>query len=268
MERIEVSIPARNDEFPELARNEMLFLEGPKSRRFELFFAVKVFFQFIKGFRALHFIGPCITIFGSARFTKENTYYKLAQEVSGQLSKLGFTIMTGGGPGIMEAANRGAFEAGGMSVGCNIKLPREQEPNRYMHKWLTLDYFFVRKVLLLKYSYGFIVMPGGAGTMDEFFETLTLIQTGIIKDFPIVFIGKEFYAQLQNLLQFMKEQGTVSQEDFRHCLFTDSPEEATNHIRKYVLKNYDISKRLRPRRLLFEQLFNHRFRTASYQAGG
>ncbi len=249
-------IPAAHtsNSFPKLDKNEMLFMEGPRSRFFELGFAIRVFFQFIKGFRTLHFIGPCITVFGSARFSEDHPYYQLAREVADKLSKLGFTIMTGGGPGIMEAANRGAYEAGRMSVGCNIQLPFEQQHNPYMHKWLTLDHFFVRKVLLLKYSYGFIVMPGGAGTMDELFETLTLVQTGVIKDFPIVIMGKEFYKPLRDLLTHMVNEGTIAEDDCKFMMFTDSPEEAVNHIREYVLKNYDLCKRPRPRRFLFEKM--------------
>src|SRR6516162_2878647 len=132
---------------------ESVYLEGPRSRSFELRFAINVFWQFIKGFRSLNFIGPCITVFGSARFTEDNPYYAVAQEFGKRIAGIGFTTMTGGGPGIMEAANRGAFENGGYSVGCNIQLPLEQKPNDYMNKWVTIEYFFIRKVMLLKYSY-------------------------------------------------------------------------------------------------------------------
>lgn len=242
--------------FPELKMNELLFLEGPKSRLFELSFAFKVFFQLIKGFRTLHFVGPCITIFGSARFTEEHRYYQLAREVAAEISELGFTIMTGGGPGIMEAANRGAYEKGGRSIGCNIKLPFEQKPNPYMHKWLTFDYFFVRKVLLLKYSYGFVVLPGGAGTMDELFETLTLIQTATIRDFPIVIMGSDFYKPLQNLLQSMIKEGTISEQDCRFLKFTDSKQEAVEHLRQYILQNFDISKKPNPKQNFLDRIFS------------
>ena len=148
-----------------------VYLDGPKSRGFELSFAFRVFWQFIRGFRKLHFIGPCITVFGSARFKEDHKFYIAAREFGKRISELGFVTMTGGGPGIMEAANRGAFENGGISVGCNVQLPFEQHPNPYMNKWITFEHFFVRKVLLIKYSYAFIIMPGGFGTMDEFFET-------------------------------------------------------------------------------------------------
>ncbi len=129
--------------------------------------------EFVKGFRVLHYVGPCITVFGSARFGEDHRYYKLAYEVGKKISETGGTVLTGGGPGIMEAANRGAFENNGYSIGCNIKLPQEQQPNPYTHRSVYIRYFFVRKVLLVKYSYAFIIMPGGVGTMDEFFETLT-----------------------------------------------------------------------------------------------
>lgn len=152
----------------------------------------------------------------------------------------------------MEAANRGAFESGGVSVGCNIVLPHEQKSNPYMHKWVTMKYFFVRKVLLTKYSYGFVVMPGGVGTMDEFFETLTLIQTGTINDFPIVVIGREFYKDLLELLENMKVNKTISPEDLRYVLFTDDVSEAVEHIQQYIGENYQI-KKLKPRKILREK---------------
>ena len=164
---------------------------GPQSRWKELRFTFRILWEFIQGFRALHFVGPCVTIFGSARFKEGHTYYQLAREMGAAVSFLGFTVMTGGGPGIMEAANRGAQEAGGRSVGCNIRLPLEQEPNPYLDRFVTIDHFFVRKVMLFKYSYAFIMLPGGFGTMDEFFEALTLIQTGKIQNFPLVVMGTE-----------------------------------------------------------------------------
>src|SRR3989337_376827 len=169
-----------------------VFLDGPKSRSYELGFAFKVFKQFIRGFRMLHFVGPCITVFGSARFKEDHPYYQQAVEFGKRIAQMGFTTMTGGGPGIMEAANKGAFESGGQSVGCNIQLPFEQQANSYLHKSVTFEHFFVRKVLLIKYSYAFIIMPGGFGTMDEFFETLTLVQTKTLIQFPIVLFGKEY----------------------------------------------------------------------------
>lgn len=236
-------------------KDEIIFLEGPRPRRSELFFVLKVFKEFINGFRNLHFIGPCITVFGSARFKEDNPHYQKAVEVGKEIAKMGFTTMTGGGPGIMEAANRGAYQNGGRSVGCNIVLPHEQQPNPYLHKSLTFKYFFVRKVLLLKYSYGFVVMPGGAGTMDEFFETLTLIQTGVIRNFPIVLIGKEFFGELLEFVDKMIAVGTMSPTDRDLVLLTDSVEEGIEHIKKYVRENYEVRKAPRPKKWLFERLF-------------
>lgn len=228
------------------------YLEGPRSRWHEFQFAVYVLFEFIKGFRALHFVGPCITVFGSARFKEDHPNYAMAKDIGKKISAIGLTVMTGGGPGIMEAANRGAFENGGRSVGCNIHLPVEQKPNPYMHKWVTIKYFFIRKVLLVKYSYGFIVMPGGVGTMDEFFETLTLIQTATIKDFPIVMIGKEYYQDIWEMLQKMLAQKTISEDDLKLVLFTDDADEAVNHIQFYIKENYRI-KKTKPIRILGER---------------
>jgi hypothetical protein len=224
---------------------EPVYLEGPKSRGYELIFAITVFWQFIKGFRTLHFAGPCITVFGSARFKEGTTYYDTAVEFGKQIAGMGFTTMTGGGPGIMEAANRGAFENGGNSVGCNIKLPFEQKPNPYMQSWITFNDFFIRKMMLLKYSYAFIVMPGGFGTMDEFFGTLTLVQTKSITQFPIVLFGKAYYSGFMEYIEFMAREGTISEEDLSLVLLKDSTEEAMTHIKSYIKKNYQIKPRKR-----------------------
>ena len=165
---------------PEIRR----FLQGPQPRRKELVRALRIMAEFIRGFRALHFVGPCVTVFGSARFKEDHPYYALGREVGRELARAGFTVMTGGGPGIMEAANRGAKEVGGRSVGCNIELPAEQKPNPYLDRWITFHHFFVRKVMLVKYSYAFVALPGGFGTLDEIFETATLVQTGKIRGVP------------------------------------------------------------------------------------
>lgn len=236
----------------ELAPKQGKYLTGPRSRFRELTFALSVFWEFIKGFRALHFIGPCITVFGSARFDENHQYYKAARELGKKMSALNLTILTGGGPGIMEAANRGAFESGGKSVGCNIMLPQEQKHNPYMHKWVTIKYFFVRKVLLVKYSYGFVVMPGGVGTMDEFFETLTLIQTATIKNFPIVIIGKDYYKDIWEMLQKMVAARTISEQDLNLVLFTDDVDQAVNHINFYINRHYQL-KKVKPLKLLLER---------------
>lgn len=220
-------------------------LDGPKPRVNEFFFAIEIFFEFIKGFRALHFIGPCITVFGSARFKEGHPYYEMARELGKKIADLGFVTMTGGGPGIMEAANRGATEAAGKSIGCNIKLPYEQEPNPYVQKSITFKFFFVRKVLLVKYSYAFVIMPGGFGTQDEFFETLTLAQTKVINDFPIVVMGKDYHEPFVHWMDHMIQAGTISVEDRDSILFTDSTEEAILHITSYVNKHYTVQPRKR-----------------------
>ena len=222
-----------------------VYLDGPKSRTYELGFAIKVFCQFIKGFRSLHFIGPCITVFGSARFKEDHIYYMAAREFGKRIAEMGFTTMTGGGPGIMEAANRGAFENEGYSVGCNIRLPFEQKANTYLNLSVTFEHFFVRKTLLAKYSYSFIIMPGGFGTMDEFFETITLIQTKTVSQFPIVLYGKEFFQPMMEFIQSMVEKGTISKEDLDLVLLTDDIDEAMNHIQTYVTKNYTVKPRKR-----------------------
>jgi uncharacterized protein (TIGR00730 family) len=224
---------------------QSVYLEGPKPRIYELSWAWKVFGQFLYGFRSLHFVGPCITVFGSARFDEHHEYYAAAREFGKRIAGLGFTTMTGGGPGIMEAANRGAFENDGMSIGCNIKLPFEQKANPYLHKTVTFDHFFTRKVLLVKYSYAFIIMPGGFGTMDELFETLTLIQTKTIHHFPVVLFGKEYFQPLMDYIQLMIDNKTVSSEDIKLLLLTDDMDEAMNHISTYVTTNYKVKPRKR-----------------------
>jgi uncharacterized protein (TIGR00730 family) len=210
---------------------ERRFLEGPRKRLDELARAWRIFMEFIKGFRALHFVGPCVTVFGSARFKDDHKFYALAREMGGRIAGLGFTVITGGGPGIMEAANRGAKEAGGPSVGCNIQLPMEQKPNPYVDKFVEFRYFFVRKVMMVKYSYAFVVLPGGFGTLDELFEALTLIQTKKIEDFPVVLMGVDYWTPM---MTFFRErlitEGTISPEDMRLVLLTDSVDEAISHI--------------------------------------
>lgn len=231
------------DHKPVIPSKKPIYLEGPQKRTYELAFAWKVFWQFIKAFRTLHFVGPCITVFGSARFKEDNEYYAQGREFGKRIAGMGFTTMTGGGPGIMEAANRGAYEAGGMSVGCNIQLPFEQVGNKYTHKSFTFEHFFVRKALLIKYSYAFIILPGGFGTMDEFFETLTLIQTKSLTSFPMVLFGKEYYKELWKAMADMAVRGTISKEDLNLVIYTDSIDDAMNHIDKYIQTNYKIQPR-------------------------
>ena len=227
--------------------SERKFLSGPRSRLAELSRALRIFFECIKGFRALHFLPPCVTVFGSARFGPDNPWYRMAQGLGADLAKSGFTVMTGGGPGIMEAANRGAKEAGGLSVGCNITLPHEQRPNPHLDRFVEFRYFFVRKVMLVKYSYAFVIMPGGFGTMDELFEVATLIQTGKVQDFPVVLMGKSYW---QPLLSFLREvmlaHGTIAQGDIDRILLTDDVEEAVAAVTQGAERQ--LGKALRPRR--------------------
>ena len=221
-----------------LSKDESLFVRGPLSRYKELTFAFKVFFNFIKAFRKMHFIGPCVTVFGSARFTKDSEHYINAEKIGAALAKTGFTVMTGGGPGIMEAANKGAFEAGGNSVGCNIILPFEQKPNPYLHKWIDIPYFFLRKVILIKYSYAFVVMPGGIGTLDELFEALTLIQTKVIQNFPVVIFDSEYHRELCHHIHLMAENESISPEDMKLLFVTDSIGDLITHIEKFSIKEW------------------------------
>ena len=203
----------------------------------------------MRGFRALHFVGPCVTVFGSARFPETHPFYALAREVGGRLARLGFTVMTGGGPGIMEAANRGAKEAGGFSVGCNIALPEEQKLNPYVDRAVTFQHFFVRKVMLVKYSYAFVVMPGGVGTLDELFESLTLIQTRKIDNFPVVLMGREYWQPLHQMMETMVAAGTVSREDLSLLLVTDSVHEAMKHIETRAVQQFGLARPRATRRI-------------------
>jgi len=233
---------------------ERHFLEGPRSRWAELKYAISVVFQFLKGFRTLHFVGPCVTIFGSARYAEDHPYYHLTRSVAAKISKLGFTIMTGGGPGLMEAANRGAKDAGGLSIGCNIVLPKEQHENPYLDKFVKLDYFFVRKELLRKYSSAFVVMPGGFGTLDEFFETLTLVQTHKTQNFPIILMGKSYYKDLIEQINQMAIEKTISIEDLQYILITDRVEDVAELIKdKLIDKTYKKINRIQPHWILGEQ---------------
>lgn len=225
-----------------LSKSESQFVQGPLSRLKELVFVLKVFFSFIRAFQKMLHIGPCVTVFGSARFGKESDHYKDAEKIGAAMAKLGFTVMTGGGPGIMEAANKGAYEAGGYSVGCNIVLPVEQKQNAYLHKWIYIPYFFVRKVILVKYSFAFIVMPGGIGTLDELFEALTLIQNRMIAGFPIVIFDTEYHKDLYGHIQMMVQHESISPEDMEHLFMTDSVEELVAHIRKYAIKKFGLKK--------------------------
>lgn len=204
----------------------------------------KIMAEFVNGFEKLAQIGPCVSIFGSARTKPDNQYYQAAELIAGKLVRRGYGIISGGGPGIMEAANKGAFEAGGKSVGLNIDLPHEQFNNPYIDadKLINFDYFFVRKVMFVKYSQGFIVMPGGLGTMDELFEAFTLIQTNKIAEFPIILYGKAYWSGLIDWIRntVLGEERNISPDDLNLITIVDTPEEAvkviTDFYDKYLLK--------------------------------
>jgi uncharacterized protein (TIGR00730 family) len=227
-------IPAEPDD-PDIP-----LLYGPQTRTSEFGRALRIFFEFIHGFRKLHFLGPCVTVFGSARFADGHPWYAKAREVGGRLARAGFTVMTGAGPGIMEAANRGAKEAGGRSVGCNIRLPEEQRPNPYVDRVVEFRHFYVRKVMLVKYSYAFVVMPGGFGTLDELFEILTLVQTAKVADFPIVLMIREFWQPLLDMLDRLVVHKTISAEDARRLFVTDSAQEAADHVRSVAMSKFSL----------------------------
>lgn len=240
-----------NEKIQTAREKEQLFLEGPRSRIKELLTIIRIGWEFLRVFRVLHFVGPCVTVFGSARFCEGHEYYEITRKIGARLAKLGFTVMTGGGPGLMEAANRGAKEAGGTSVGCNILLPFEQRPNPYLDHWLTVRYFFVRKVALVKYSYAFVVMPGGFGTLDELFEALTLIQTGKILDFPVVVFDTEYWHHLIELLKDMVKANSISEEDLNLLLVTDSIDKAINHISKHSIEKFGLNRKPPVKKLWF-----------------
>lgn len=225
--------------------SEREFLDGPHSRWREFTFVLRVLREFIRGFRILHFLGPCITVFGSARFKEGHEYYEMGRAVGGRLAEMGFTVLTGGGPGIMEAASRGAKEAGGTSVGLNIELPFEQHANPWLDVMIEFEHFFVRKVMLVKYSLGFVVMPGGFGTMDELFEAVTLMQTKKITHFPVVLMGKDYYQEMMHIMaEKMLRSGTISPEDLDHFFLTDSLDEAEEFLRKRVVKRFGLKQQL------------------------
>jgi uncharacterized protein (TIGR00730 family) len=237
------------------AKTDRVLLEGPHSRRTELWLVLRALRDFMRGFRVFHFVGPCVCVFGSARYDESHRFYDVGRQLGAAIAHLGFTVMTGGGPGLMEAANRGAREAGGRSVGCNIELPHEQLPNRYLDAFVICRYFFVRKVLLFKYSYAFVGLPGGFGTLDELFEALTLIQTGKIRNYPVVLIGVEHWRPLQDLLNHLAKAGTIGASDLNLLLVTDKVEEAIEHIRRHALEQFGLApKRVTPWTLLGERV--------------
>jgi len=226
---------------PSTTTDDRVMLEGPHPRSREMWLVYRVVKDFIQAFRVMHFVGPCVTVFGSARVQEDHPYYHLGREVGAGLARLGFTVMTGGGPGMMEAANRGAREAGGRSVGVNITLPMEQSVNRYLDRSVTCRYFFVRKVILFKYSYAFVALPGGLGTLDELTEALTLIQTRKILHYPVVLIGSAYWRGFTALLEDMVKAGTVSAKDLKLFLVTDDIKEALAHIKKHAIEEFGLA---------------------------
>jgi len=212
---------------------EKAFLKGSRERPEELASAGRIFLEFVRGFQRLGGIGRCVTVFGSARFKEGHPYYDLTRQLGYRLAQEGFTVMTGGGPGIMEAANRGAKEGGGFSIGCNVQLPIEQKQNPYLDRFVEFEHFFVRKVMLVKYSNAFVIMPGGFGTLDEVFETITLIQTNKLECFPIVAMVNSFWEKLRDFVQgTMLPEGTISPTDLSFIHLTDSVERTLEIIKQ------------------------------------
>ncbi len=211
---------------------EKRFLAGPRDRAKDLESAIRYFLEFLRGFETLGAIDrPCVTVFGSARLGEGTPYYDIARALGRRLAEEGLAVMTGGGPGIMEAANRGAKEGGGLSIGCNIELPFEQLPNPYLDVFIEFDHFFIRKVMMVKYSSAFVVLPGGYGTLDEAFETVTLMQTDKIEDFPLISMGTEFWGPMATFMRdTLVTRGTIGKQDTHLWSPTDSVDEAVTII--------------------------------------
>jgi len=215
----------------QLAGAESSFLQHGRDRGEDLESAVRVFLEFLRGLELLEIDRPVVTVFGSARFAEDHQYYQMARELGQQLAESGFAVMTGAGPGIMEAANRGCQEAGGLSIGANIRLPHEQKPNPYLDRYVEFEHFFVRKVMLVKCSCAFVAMPGGFGTLDEVFETLTLIQTGKIDEFPVVCMGTSFWGKLKDFLaDSLISEKTIHPADLDRLYYTDECADAVRYV--------------------------------------
>jgi len=211
---------------------EKLFLSGRRHREADLASAVRFFLEFLEAFESFETTQPCVTVFGSSRFAEDHPHYQLAREIGSALAKAGYAVMTGGGSGIMEAANRGAKEAGGLSLGCNIRLPREQKPNKYLDRFIQFEHFFARKVMLVKYSCAFVVMPGGFGTLDETMEIATLMQTNKLNHFPLIAVGGEFWDRFDTFVQeAMVKQGTISEEETRVIHRAETADEVVRLVR-------------------------------------
>ena len=227
---------------------EKKLLAGPRDRADDLESAIRYFLEFIRGFESLGAIDrPCVTVFGSARLGQDTKFYEMARKLGRRLAEEGLAVMTGGGPGIMEAANRGAKEAGGLSIGCNITLPFEQTPNPYLDILVQFDHFFIRQVMLVKYSCAFVVLPGGFGTLDEAFETVTLMQTDKIEDFPLISMGTDFWRPMAHFMRdTLITQGTIGKRDIYLWSPTDSVEEAVDIIKDAVARQRESEKRSLP----------------------
>ncbi len=220
-------------------KESLKIIEELKLRQGDTWRVLKIMSEFVQGFDDLAKVGPAITFFGSSRSKEKDKYYRLAYETAFTLGKLGYAIITGGGPGIMEAANRGAYDSGTLSVGLNIEIPKEQHPNRYQNISLKFDYFFVRKVMLLKYSLAYVIFPGGFGTFDELFEALTLIQTGKSYKFPIILFGSEFWEPLLEYMRnYMVKFGTIDEEDLDLMSLVDTPQEVVSIVYKRSKEKY------------------------------
>lgn len=239
----------REDEIHRVENPDRRFVGGPRGRWEELKTLGAVCRDFLRGFRTLHFVGPCVTIFGSARIKEGHEYYELTRQMAHATANLGFTVLTGGGPGLMEAANRGAREAGGHSVGINIILPFEQSINPYVDLSVDMEFFFTRKTLLIKYSYAFIVMPGGLGTMDELYEALTLIQTGKVRNFPVILAGRAYWQPMLDAIYRMRDEGMISPHDLDLLSVTDDVDEAMAVLNDKAIKAFNLNRSKVPKRI-------------------
>jgi uncharacterized protein (TIGR00730 family) len=229
---------------PETTEDEQLLERGPAGRPAFLdsdpWRALRILSEFVEGFDALAAVGPAVTVFGSARTPEGTPMYELARTISRRLAESGFAIITGGGPGIMEAANRGCREGGGLSIGCNIELPHEQAVNPYVDLGVEFRYFFARKTMFVKYADAFVILPGGFGTLDELFESLTLIQTGKVRDFPVVLVGRDYW---KGIIDWMRDvqlpAGAIAESDINLLKLTDDPDEVVEIVRSYAARSHD-----------------------------
>lgn len=223
--------------------DEIRFLEGPQEIKNDQSILETVNDEFRKSFAVFNEISPCVAFFGSARTKPEDPLYEMGRKTAELIAREGFAIMTGGGPGMMQAANQGAHDAGGRSVGCTIELPNEEGANPYVNRGASFKHFFVRKVVMVKYSYGFVVLPGGYGTMDEMFEIITLIQTGKIREFPVVLMGCEYWSKLFDFLSTsMVEFGMIDPDDNDLFFLTDDPKTACEHVTRIASRRFDLQK--------------------------